>query len=63
LIFYFLKVFKTPQLERIIPASGNQIVAVWRESDGLDEITVALQRIYLLLPLYAPELDCIVMAA
>ncbi len=38
------------------------MLAVWRECDGVDRLTVALQRIYLLMRLYAPELDCVVCA-
>ncbi len=43
--------------------AGSQILAVWREYDGANSIIMALQRIYVLLRLYAPELDCFIVAA
>jgi hypothetical protein len=42
--------------------AGSQILAVWRECDGGDALAVALQRSYLLLRLYVPELNCFVLA-
>jgi hypothetical protein len=58
-----LKIFHAPELECFVCAAGSQILAVWRECDGVDDIIMALQRRYHFLRLYAPELDCVVFAA
>jgi hypothetical protein len=60
---YLLLRLYAPELDCFVSAAGSQILAVWRECDGVHLITVALQRSYLLLRLYAPELDCFVFAA
>ncbi len=58
----FLRLY-APELDCVAKAAGSQILAVWRECDGMYGLPVALQRSYLLLRLYAPELDCFVIAA
>ncbi len=60
---YLLLRLNASELDCSVIAAGSQILAVWRECDGVDLIPVALQRSYLLLRLYAPELDCFVYAA
>ncbi len=60
---YLLLRLYAPELYCVVPATGSQILAVWRECDGEDGFTMALQRSYLLLRLYAPELDCFVLAS
>ncbi len=52
-----------PELDCSVFAAGSQILAVWRECDGVDLLSVAFQRSYLLLRLYVPELDCFISAA
>jgi hypothetical protein len=46
---YFLLRLYAPELDCFVVAAGSQILAVWRECDAGDSITVALQRSYLLL--------------
>ncbi len=60
---YLLLRLYAPELDCFVVAAGSQILAVWRECDGVDLLSVASQRIYLLPRLYAPELDCVVFAA
>ncbi len=60
---YLFLLLYVPELDCIVSAARSQILAVWRECDGLDRFTVASQRSYLLLRLYAPEFDCVVLAA
>jgi hypothetical protein len=60
---YLLLRLYAPELDCAVFAAGSQILAVWRECDGVNGFTVALQRSYLFLRLYAPELDCFVIAA
>ncbi len=60
---YLLLRLYAPELDYFVSAAGSQILAVWRECNGEDEMTVALKRSYLLLRLYAPKLDCAVFAA
>ncbi len=60
---YLLLRLYAPELDCVVSTAGSQILAIWRECDGVDGFTVALQRSCLLLRLYAPELDCVVIAA
>ncbi len=60
---YLLLLIYAPELDCFVIATRSQIIAVWRECDGVDIIAMALQCNYLLLLLYAPELDCLVTAA
>ncbi len=60
---YLLLQLYAPELDCFVIAAGSQILAVWRECDGLDVLTVALQFSYLLMQLYAAELDYFVLAA
>jgi hypothetical protein len=41
---YLILRLYAPELDRFVVAAGSQILAVWRECDGLDVITMALQR-------------------
>ncbi len=60
---YLLLRLYTPEFDCFIFAAGSQILAIWRECDGVDGFTVALKRSYLLTRLYAPKLDCVVCTA
>ncbi len=60
---YLLLRLYAPELDCLVYAAESQILAVWRECDGVDDIIMASQRSYLLLRLYVPELDCFVFAA
>ncbi len=51
---YLLLRLYAPELDCLIITAGSQILAVWREYDGVDSIIMALQRSYLLMRLYAP---------
>ncbi len=46
-----------------VSSAASQILAVWRECDGEDSISMGLQGSYLLVRIYAPELNYSVMAA
>ncbi len=60
---YLLLQLYAPELDCVVSAAGNQILAVWRECYLGDVFVVTLQRSQLVLLLYAPELDCFVLAA